>query len=58
MRLKKGYSETKSYSLFFCNKILETSDFIANTATHLFDKIKGQKHSLRTNTRKSLFSET
>ena len=58
MRLKKGYSETKSKSLFFCNKILETSDFIANTATHLFDKIKGQKHSLRTKTRKSLFSET
>ena len=57
-RLKKGYSEAINKIAVFCNKMLETSDFIANTAKHVFDKIKGQKHSLRRKTRKSLFSET
>ena len=57
MRLKKGYSQTKN-EIAFCNKMLETSDFLANTPKHALDKIKGQKHSLRRKTRKSLFSET
>ena len=55
MRLKKGYSERKNEIAVFCNKMLETSDLIANTPKHVFDKTKGQKHSLHG---KSLFSET
>ena len=58
MRLKKGYSQTKNEIAVFRNKMLGTSDLIANTPKHVFDKIKGQKHSLRRKTRKSLFSET
>ena len=58
MRLNKGYSETKNEIADFCNKMFETSDLIANTPKHVFDKIKGQKHSLCGKTKKSLFSET
>ena len=55
---KKGILQRKTKSLFFCNVSLEASNFIANTPKHVFDKIKGQKHSLRTKTRKNLLSET
>ena len=42
-------------SVVFCNKMLETYDLIANTPKHVFDKTKGQKHTLGRETRKSLF---
>ena len=53
-----GILQRKTKWLFFCNVSLEASNFIANTPKHVFDKIKGQKHSLRTKTRKSHLSET
>ena len=49
-----GILQRKTKWLFFCNVSLEASNFIANIEKHVFDKIKGQKHSLRTKTRKSL----
>ena len=35
--------------------MLKKYDLIANTPKHVFDKTKGQKHSLRRKTGKSLF---
>ena len=52
---QKRVFRKKNEVAVFLYQMLETYDLIANTPKHVFDKIKGQKHSLRKKTRKSLF---